>query len=236
MRIAVAATLIALVLSGCRGPDWNEQAPCVQCPGAPGQTVPVPATCPGTPGPTAVTPMAAPMPMAMANPLLIPIGDHQAAWEQVVDAVEGYFRIAREEPVRTLGNVVTEGTITTVPEVSPTIFEPWRHDTVDPDQRWENTLQTMRRRAVIRVIPAAGGHMVDVQVFKELEDNRHPEHATAGAATFRYDDSLERIVNPIAGEQITRGWISKGRDTSLEQAILADLTNRCNQVAQPMVR
>ena len=42
----------------------------------------------------------------------------------------------------------------------------------------------MRRRAVVRVIPAQGGHWVDVAVFKELEDVVKPEHATAGAATF----------------------------------------------------
>ena len=87
------------------------------------------------------------------------------------DVIDDYFRIEHEEPVRVVGNTLTEGTITTVAEVSPTIFEPWRHDTVDPQQRVENTLQTMRRRAVVRVVPAQGGHWVEVQVFKELEDN-----------------------------------------------------------------
>ena len=71
----------------------------------------------------------------------------------------------------------------------------------------------MRRRAVVRVIPAQGGHWVDVQVFKELEDLARPEHATAGAATFRYDSTLTGVINPITGEQITQGWIAQGRDT-----------------------
>ena len=123
----------------------------------------------------------------------------------------------------------TEGTLTTVPEVSPTIFEPWRHDTVDPEQRLENTLQTMRRQAVVRVLPAQGGQWVDVQVLKYLEDLEQPEHATAGAATFRYDSSLSRVVNPVTGEPAVKGWIRQGRDASLEQCIIGDLLSRCGQ-------
>ena len=92
-----------------------------------------------------------PVAPAFANPVFIPIADNQCAWEQVVAVVSDYFRIEREEPVHVAG---TEGRITTVAEVSPTIFEPWRQDTGDPPQRMENTLQTMRRRAVVRVVPA----------------------------------------------------------------------------------
>jgi hypothetical protein len=77
--------------------------------------------------------------------------------------------------------------------------------------------------------------MVDVAVFKELEDLVRPERATAGAATFRYDSTLTGIVNPIGGERITQGWIGRGRDASMEQHIIADLLSRCGQPAAPMV-
>lgn len=214
MRNAVVAAVIAVGLSGCgMGPEYT-----------------APSGCP----PQEIA-MAQPAPVAYANPILIPIGDHQCAWEQVVDVVDDYFRIEREEPVRQVGNMITEGNITTVPEVSPTIFEPWRHDTVDPQQRVENTLQSMRRRAVVRVIPAQGGHLVDVQVFKDLEDNRRPDQSTAGAATFRYDSSLTRVSNPITEQQTTIGWINQGRDTSLEQNIIANLLSRCGQAGGPVV-
>jgi len=171
-----------------------------------------------------------------ANPVFIPIADPQCAWETVVGVVSAYFRVEREEPVRMIGNTLTEGCITTFPEVSPTIFEPWRHDTVDPRQRIENTLQSMRRRAVVRVIPAQGGHWVDLSVFKELEDVARPEHATAGAATLRYDSTLTRVENPVAGQQMTQGWISQGRDASMEQYIIGDLLSRCGQPAAPASR
>jgi len=215
MRIAVAAALIMIALSGCgMGPEYT--AP--------------PAGCPPPEGAPAM-PVAA----AVANPVFLPITDPQCAWETVVDVVHDYFRIEREEPVRLIGNTLTEGNLATVAEVSPTIFEPWRQDTGDPPQRLENTLQSMRRRAVVRVIPAQGGHWVDVQVLKELEDLARPENATAGAATFRYDDSLTGVTNPITGQQITKGWIGRGRDTSLEQRMIGDLLSRCGQAGTPMV-
>jgi hypothetical protein len=205
MRNAVAAILILAAFGGCgTEPMWT--APPSQTGAAPGY----------------------------ANPIFIPVADPQWAWESVVDSVDDYFRIEREEPVRMIGGVLTEGGITTIPEVSPTIFEPWRHDTVDPEQRWENTLQTMRRRAVVRVIPAQGGHWVDVTVLKELEDLPRPEHATAGAATLRYDSSLVGIVNPGVGGPTTKGWIAQGRDASMEQQIIADLLSRCSQAGVPI--
>jgi hypothetical protein len=205
MRKVVAAATVAALLGGCASePTWTA-AP--ECP-APQSALVKPAT------------------LSYANPIFIPIADPQRAWEQVVEVVSAYFRIEREEPVRMAGDTPTEGRIVTVPEVSPTIFEPWRNDTVDSEQRIENTLQSMRRRAVIRVIRAEGGHWVDVAVFKELENVVRPEHAMAGAATFRYDNTLTRIENPILGDPIANGWIARGRDVYLEQYMIGDLLSR----------
>jgi hypothetical protein len=211
MRNAIAAAIIAAVLGGCgMGPEYTAQ----QCP----------------PG---YEPAPAAAPVAYANPIFIPIADPQCAWETIVDVVDDYYRIEREEPIRVTGNVPTEGTITTFPEVSATIFEPWRHDTVDPEQRIENTLQTMRRRAVLHVTPAQGGCMVDVAVFKELENLVPPEHSTAASATFRYDSTLTGIVNPVAGPPAGEGWIGRGRDPSMEQYLISHLLSRCGQTGTP---
>jgi hypothetical protein len=214
MRSALAAAMIAAALGGCASPSTWTDAPECMSPQAP---------------------PAGPVVAGYANPVFIPVADSQCAWETVVGMVDAYFRVEHEEPIRLVGNEPLTGTITSVPEVSPTVFEPWRHDTVDPEQRIENTLQSMRRRAVVRVTPAQGGHWVEVQVFKELENVVRPEHATAGAATFRYDSTLTRIENPVAGEQITVNWISKGRDASLEQYMIGDLLSRCGQHAGPLV-
>lgn len=160
------------------------------------------------------------------NPTLVQIADHQFLWETVADVVDDYFKIEREEPVRLIGNTLTEGHLETFPEVSPTILEPWRHDTASPEQRIENTLQSIRRRARVRVIPTNGGFWVEVHVLKELEDVLRPEHATSGAAIARYDETLTRIVNPIGGQEVNRGWIPQGRDCVLEQRILEHIHSR----------
>jgi len=157
------------------------------------------------------------------NPVFLPIPDNVTAWEMVVDVVDDYFKIEREEPVRLIGNTLTEGRIDTFPKTAATMLEPWHYDSAGSFERMEATLQSMRRRAVVRVIPTEGGYLVDVTVYKELEDVERPEHATAGAATFRYDGSLTRVINPVGGQEINEGWIRQGRDVALQQEMIAQL-------------
>jgi hypothetical protein len=130
----------------------------------------------------------------------------------------------------------SEGRIDTFPQVSPTIFEPWRRDTVGDDDRVENSIQTMRRYAVVRMRPAEKGFSVEVAVFKELEDLPTPEHASAGAATFRYDTSFTRVVNPSSATGGSKNWIPKGRDPLLEQRIIGHLLSQCNELGSNSVQ
>ena len=151
-------------------------------------------------------------------------------WEAVADVIDDYFKIQREEPVRQIGDTFNEGRIDTYYQVSPTLLEPWRRDTAGEYERVENTLQTMRRKAVVRVWPTQGGHWVEVAVFKELEDLRSPEHASAGSATFRYDSSFTRVVNPEVMNPSGEHWIPEGRDPVLEQRIIGHLIYNCNEL------
>ena len=160
------------------------------------------------------------------NPVFVPATDPLCVWETVVDVIDDYFRIEREEPLRAVGSTVTEGRLETYPEVSPTILEPWRQDIAGRYELIENTLQTMRRRASVRVAPTAGGYLVEVAVLKELEDLQRPERATAGAATFRYDSTLTRVVNPATVSDVGHSWIPQGRDPALEQKILGHIQSR----------
>jgi hypothetical protein len=154
------------------------------------------------------------------------MGDPEQVWETVADVADDYFPIEREEPVRRIGDVITEGELDTLPVVGSTYFEPWRHDSASPYEKALATLQTIRRRAVFRVVPAQGGYWVEVNVFKELEDLPQPEQAAAGISTFRNDGTLTRVVNPIGIEEPAAGWIPQGRDTALEQRIIAQLLSR----------
>ncbi len=163
-----------------------------------------------------------------ANPLFVPVaGNQELAWEQIVDVVDDYFRVERESRVQTVGNVVTEGRIDTFPQVGATWLEPHLPDSDGWDNRWESTFQTIRRRAVLRVIPQQGGYLIDAVVHKELEDLPRPENSTAGAATFRHDNSLpSRLNESVSRTRFSKNWIPQGRDFLIEQQLLAAIRER----------
>ena len=165
-------------------------------------------------------------PAAIQNPLFIPAIDREFLWNQAVDAIDDYFRIEREDRVRQIGGVLTEGRIDTFPATGSTIFEPWRIDSTPGYEKLHATMQSIRRRATARVIPVEGGYLFDVVVQKELEDLDKPEHATAGGATLRHDGTIVRQEGPPGRFSVTLGWIPIGRDISLEQRILADVSAR----------
>jgi hypothetical protein len=169
------------------------------------------------------------------NPVLVSGGDPEFVWENVVDVVDDYFDINRETPTQKIDGILTEGYLETFPEIGSTWMEPWRHDSANSYEKLESTLQSIRRQAVVRVMPAepGRGYWVDVAVFKQLEDCKKPLEADAGAATFRYDSSLTRVVNPVGEEPIAEGWISMGRDTALEQRILGQLLSRIPAMPAP---
>jgi hypothetical protein len=165
------------------------------------------------------------------NPIAVPVADEEFAWDQIADVVDDYFTIAREQRARRVSEVPMEGRIETRPESGATWLEPHRRDSVGRFNRWESTFQTIRRRAVVRVIPDAAGYLVEVVVEKELENLPKPEHATAGAATFRNDGSLpSRRLEQASRTRTSPQWISLGRDTPLEQRMLADIHARLTGV------
>ncbi len=160
------------------------------------------------------------------NQIHVPVANRDWAWEQIVDVVDDYFRIERERQVQLVGDVLTEGRIETWPTIGATILEPHRHDSVGRYNRWESTFQTIRRHAVIRVIPDARGYLIDVQVEKDLEDLPHPERSTAGGAVFRNDSSLPSRDEGVIATSLAGHWILLGRDPALEQRMLAEIQAR----------
>ena len=175
----------------------------------------------------------APMPALQANPTTVTALDRDLVWDQVVDVVDDYFRIEREERVRLVGDLLTEGLLRTYPRGGSTIFEPWNKDSVTAYEKLESTLQSIRRYAIVRVMPAQAGYQIEVQVIKELEDVRSPETGAvslANSQALRNDDALQRVTNPVGGAQPTLGWIGVGRDTVLEQVMLAKIQTRLNNL------
>jgi hypothetical protein len=167
------------------------------------------------------------------NLISVPVVDDELAWDQIADVVSDYFPIAREQRARR-GDVVCEGRIDTAPQDGATWLEPHRGDSVGDFNRWESTFQTIRRRAIVRVIPDAAGYLIEVVVEKELEDLPKPMHATAGAATFPHEGSLpSRRDQQLNRTRSSPRWIPLGRDPPLEQRMLADIHARLSGVTTP---
>jgi len=59
-----------------------------------------------------------------------------------------------------------------------------------------------------------------VKVLKELEDLPAPVRATAGAASFRLQPTLQREFEVIEPTFYQAGWIPIGRDLKLERVLL----------------
>jgi hypothetical protein len=169
----------------------------------------------------------------LPNPLEVPVTDHEFVWNEIVDTVDDYFPIAREERVRILGNVMTEGRIDTQPTTGATVLDVFRKDRTKGFETWHGTFQSIRRQAEIRVLPSQQGYGVNVIVRKELEDLDRPEMSLVDASAFRHDGSLVRPGGSRLGGSTTLGWIPVGRDVDLEQKILADLYARLNHVVPP---
>jgi hypothetical protein len=175
-------------------------------------------------------------PPPQANPATVGVIDRDLLWEQIADVVDDYFKIQKEERVRLVGDLLTEGLLVTFPRSGSTIFEPWNGDSCTPYERLESTLQSIRRTALVRVIPSEAGYLIDVQVLKELENVPRPETglvSQTNSAALRNDNSLQRVIDPVGGQQPTLGWIGQGRDIALEQLILSQIQTRLAACAGP---
>ncbi len=165
-------------------------------------------------------------PNAVQNPLFVPVTDREFLWSQLVDEVDNYFDIIREERVQVVNGVLTEGYLETKPKIGSTILEPWRSDSQRGYPTWLATFQTIRRTAKTRVIPTQGGYLVDLLVNKEIEDLDKPQHATAAGTLPKLDSTLNGQQGRPGRFSTTKGWIGGGRDSDLEARILSNLRDR----------
>ena len=166
---------------------------------------------------------------AVENPLMVPMLDRWFVMDQISDEIDDYFRIKREERIRDSDGVMSEGWIETHPAIAGTLLEPWKKGSTRGFERVQATLQTIRRIAKVRVIPTGNSYLVDVKVYKELEDLNQPVGATVTAPQFRYDNALDVDSEGIGQTNIFAGWIPQGRDFSLEQKILRNIQFRLTQ-------
>ena len=94
---------------------------------------------------------------------------------------------------------------------------------IEYENRLESTLQSVRRKVIIRFIPDEAGYLISVEAFKELEDLDGLAANSAGGATFQEHTPLQRDLNAVVGQTVPSGWIPLGRDPALEQDLLRRL-------------
>ncbi|OYP36129.1 hypothetical protein CGZ80_09175 [Rhodopirellula sp. MGV] len=167
------------------------------------------------------------------NPLELPPANDAFVWSQVIDTVDDYFRIAREQPVQNSPTMVLDGRVETPYQVGASMSEFWRKDSTAGFEAMHSTLQSIRRKATVTVRPRGAGYTVEVIVLKDLEDTNATQFATETTSSRRHDGTIVRQSDvPVGGQGSvpqTLGWISQGRDTSLEQRILRDIFQRVTE-------
>lgn len=154
----------------------------------------------------------------LPNPVFVAARNDDALWERTVDVLHDFqFHIVREDRLARV--------IETEYKVGSGCLEPWHHDSVGPYRRLESTLQSIRRRVRVTLMPSdrGGSYAVTVEAFQEREDLPGIAANSAGAATFSESTPLDRDLNPVVGQSSASRWIPVGRDLDLEQAILAGL-------------
>jgi hypothetical protein len=166
------------------------------------------------------------------NPIYVPVSSDgeafTALWDRVIDVVDDYFEIARSNRY--------DMRIECFPRVAPGLGQPWKPGSPDAYERLYATFQTVRHRCFVSITPAKdSGYFIDVKVFKELEDLERPSRATAGAASFRSEPTLQRQFAVVEPDQFEPNWIPIGRDTALEQAMLERISrlDGCGLKARP---
>src|SRR5437764_4487015 len=155
------------------------------------------------------------------NPVFLALGppDYAVVFEKTLDAVDDYFEIM-------LANRY-DGTIRTHPKVAPGLEQPWKPGSPDGHERLLATLQTIRYRGDVTIQPgSAGGYLVAVVVWKEVEDLNRPIRAVAGAAAFRNDNTVERQFEVVEPGVLDQGWVPLGRECHLEQMILQRINKK----------
>lgn len=220
--------LPVLILSGCHSLQTEPVAVSDAMMGTPQPQGPA-FLAPGATSPLFQTPggQVASIDPNATKAIFIPVTNEDYAWEVIVDVVDDYFRIDQENRVQLVGNVLTEGRIETFPQVGATLLEPNHIDSVGRYNLVESTFQSVRRRGEIRVVPQQGGYLVDAIVHKEFEDLPRPENSTAGAATYRYDSSLNsRLAEQVSRTKLSPYWIPMGRDCEIEQEMLNEIQYR----------
>ena len=160
------------------------------------------------------------------NPIFVENYDHEFLWSVVADVIDNHFEILRDLPIRLYDDVLTEGYLETHPKIGASLAEPWHADSVGLRERFECTLQTIRRRCEVHVVPAPGGYSIEVKVFKELENNPQPLRGTSKASGLRFHENVDEFAETSDVGVSSESWFIIDRDLALENRLLTEIVHR----------
>lgn len=142
-------------------------------------------------------------------------------FERVLDVIDDDFDIAFASRY--------DGRIETLPRIAPGVEQPWRPGSPSLYERTLATFQTYRHRCFVLLQPTERGYLINVTVFKELEDLPNPTRQIGPGAAFRSDPSIDRRYEIVDPTVVSNVWIPKGRDVPLEQKILRKIRWRVRE-------
>lgn len=159
----------------------------------------------------------------LENPVLLSPGQptpegYAEVYERVLNAIDDYFEIKASSRY--------SGTIETKPRYAPGYEQFWKESTLDANERWKATFQSMRHYCKARIEAGErGGYRVSVEVYKELEVVPIPLNSPTSSVLIQDSVGINRrpevIVTPRSGDW---QWMPAGsaphRDFAFEQAIL----------------
>ena len=185
------------------------------------------------------------------NPIPVATAEYDLIFQASLDTLQDSgFRLNRQD--------YRFGVVSTYPKVSPTLFEPWHGDNTTAYQAVSSTTNYQRRRVNIRLLPnntlsasndassnppvqdiasnsaiaPPAGYLLDAQVLIEQVETplRFLSGSTAQGKLFR---QLRAAPADLADRQINENyWRVIGRDTSLEQHLLAQILRKSSELAQ----
>lgn len=158
-----------------------------------------------------------------------PSEDADRLWEAVQETLRrGRFQIDRVDRA--------SGVITTLPEASQHFFEFWRHDVDTPRDRWEATLNPMRRWVEVSLTRADDGPWTHpselrtrlaVVVHKERLSSPDRQFNSSGAVYQYFGESLPSTTGQSKVTTKDDRWLDCGRDPAMEDYLLRAILKRC---------
>lgn len=154
-----------------------------------------------------------------AQPVVFEGTSYDAVWEATLATLQQRFPI--HTAYRKGGEILTRF------EITYGYFEFWRDLSTSARDRWENTLQTIRRRARARVSRLGSGKVaLRLTVEKERRDRARQGARFSFSTSLSIFDPRVNALDRALRDPTAEEWTPLGRDRALEAELIEEIRNR----------